>query len=206
MSLNRNRRWGVKGAEAPLGPPGPLGSRGYPWAPFLSLGRHPAGPYVFHFSSFAKGYQHSSKWKLLQLVVANANFRLASFSKYLPIHNNLPREIAFHSKWLQNNPKWPWAQSLPRAPKAPLAPPGSPWLPLAPVGTVGSPPVGCPWVPLGPLSLPLASLGSPWVPSQGIGTLLKRRKGVSRVWWRSGFTGERILGRRHARKRIWIVF
>ena len=142
MSLNRNRRWGVKGAEAPLGPPGPLGSLGYPWAPFLSLGRHPAGPYVFHFSSFAKGYQHSSKWKLLQLVVANANFRLASFSKYLPIHNNLPREIAFHSKWLQNNPKWP------------------PWLPLAPVGTVGSPPVVCPWVPLGPLSLPLASLGS----------------------------------------------
>ena len=28
-SLNKNRRWGVKGAEAPLGPPGPLGSRGY---------------------------------------------------------------------------------------------------------------------------------------------------------------------------------
>ena len=147
MSLNRNRRWGVKGAEAPLGPPGPLGSRGYPWAPFLSLGRHPAGPYVFHFSSFAKGYQHSSKWKLLQLVVANANFRLASFSKYLPIHNNLPREIAFHSKWLQNNPKWPWAQSLPRAPKAPLAPLGSPWPP---------------WVPLGPL--PLVALGFLWVP------------------------------------------
>ena len=151
------------------------------------------------------------EWKLLQLVVANANFRLASFSKYLPIHNNLPREIAFHSKWLQNNPKWPWAHSLPRAPKAPLAPLGSPWLPLAPlgspwlplapVGTVGSPPVGCPWVPLGPLSLLLASLGSPWVPSR---TLLKRRKGVSRLWWRSGFTGERKLGRRHARKRIWI--
>ena len=30
VSLNKNRRWGVKGAEAPLGPPGPLGSRGYP--------------------------------------------------------------------------------------------------------------------------------------------------------------------------------
>ena len=157
MSLNRNRRWGVKGAEAPLGPPGPLGSLGYPWAPFLSLGRHPAGPYVFHFSSFAKGYQHSSKWKLLQLVVANANFRLASFSKYLPIHNNLPREIAFHSKWLQNNPKWPRAHSLPRAPKAPLAPLGSPWLPLAPLGSPWPP-----WVPLGPL--PLVALGFLWVP------------------------------------------
>ena len=145
MSLNRNRRWGVKGAEAPLGHPSPLGSLGYPWAPFLSSGRHPAGPYVFHFSSFAKGYQHSSKWKLLQLVVANANFRLASFSKYLPIHNNLPREIAFHSKWLQNNSKLP------------LAPLGSPWLPLAPLGSPWPP-----WVPLGPL--PLVALGFLWVP------------------------------------------
>ena len=63
--------------------------------------------------------------------------------------------------------------------------------------------------PRGPIppSVPLGTLGFPWVPlgpPQGIGTLLKRRKGVSRVWWRSGFTGERILGRRHARQRIWI--
>ena len=76
---------------------------------------------------------------------------------------------------------------------------------VAPRGPVGPSPQGRRRRP----SVPLGTLGFPWVPlgpPQGIGTLLKRRKGVSRVWWRSGFTGERILGRRHARKRIWIVY
>ena len=152
MSLNRNRRWGVKGAEAPLGPPGPLGSLGYPWAPFLSLGRHPAGPYVFHFSSFAKGYQHSSKWKVLQLVVANANFRLAS-------QNIFPFIITFHAKLLSirngfriipNGPGPIPSQGRRRRPWLL----GSPWLPLAPLG-----PRGYRWVPS--RWLPLVSFGSP---------------------------------------------
>ena len=76
-----------------------------------------------------------------------------------------------------------WLRYNPKGPRGPIPPRA----PKAPLDTLGHP-----WVPLGP--------------PQGIGTLLKRRKGVSRVWWRSGFTGERILGRRHARKRIWIVF
>ena len=90
--------------------------------------------------------------------------------------NNHPIETGFHSEWLRYNPKEPRG-------------------PIPPKGAEGA--LRYPWAPWGPL-------GSPWAPPQGIGTLLKRRKGVSRVWWRSGFTGERILGRRHARQRIWI--
>ena len=51
--------------------------------------------------------QVALQWKLLQLVVTSANSRLAFFSECLSIRNNLPFEIAFHSKWLRNNPKWP---------------------------------------------------------------------------------------------------
>ena len=84
--------------------------------------------------------------------------RLVFFSERLYIRNNLPFEIAFHSKWLRNNPKWP---------HGPIPSQGRrrrPWVPLAPLGTLGSPPLGSPWVPLGPLGLPLPPLGSPWFP------------------------------------------
>ena len=105
------------------------------------------------------------------------SIRTASLRKEWPsLRKYLPVETGFHSEWLRYNPK---------GPRGPIPPHGRRRRPSVPLGTLGFP-----WVPLGP--------------PQGIGTLLKRRKGVSRVWWRSGFTGERILGRRHARKRIWI--
>ena len=92
------------------------------------------------------------------MVVSLANFRLALSSECLPIRNNLPFEMAFDSKWLRNNPKWP---------HGPIPPQGRrrrPWVPLAPLG---SPPLGSPWIPLGPLGspwVPLGPLGFPWVP------------------------------------------
>ena len=49
--------------------------------------------------------------------------RLAFFSERLYIRNNLPFEIAFHSKLLRNNLKWPHG---PIPSKAPLGPRGSP--------------------------------------------------------------------------------
>ena len=141
--------------------------------------------------------QVTLQWKLVQLVVTSANSRLAFFSEGRSIRNNLPFEIAFHSKWLRNNPKWPHgpipSQGRRRRPWVPLGPLGSPWVPLGPLGSPWVPlgPLGSPWVPLGPLgplgSLwvplgPIGSLGSlwacPWVPlgplgspPQGIGTL-----------------------------------
>ena len=117
----------------------------------------------------------------MQLVVSLANFRLALSSECLPIRNNLPFEMAFDSKWLRNNPKWPhgtippqgrrrrpWVPLAPLGP-LPLGPLGSPWVPLGSLGSpwvplapLGSPPLGSPWVPLGPL-------GSPWVPLGPLG-------------------------------------
>ena len=81
------------------------------------------------------------------------------------VRNNLPFEIAFHSKWLRSNPKWPHGPILSQGRRR------RPWVPLAPLGTLGSPPLGFLWVPLASPCLPLGPLGSPWVPLVPLGPL-----------------------------------
>ena len=39
------------------------------------------------------------------MFVTSANYRLTFLSECLRIRNSLPFEIAFHSKWLRNNPR-----------------------------------------------------------------------------------------------------
>ena len=123
----------------------------------------------------------------------------------------------------------PFPQGRRRRPWVPLGPLDSPWVPLGPFGPLvpfGSPWVlwgpigslwGLPWVPLAPPPFgspwfrrgPLGSLwGSPWPlplpPPQGSAPCRVDKRASRKFGGGTNFAGESILGRRHARKRIWI--
>ena len=87
-----------------------------------------------------------------------------------------------------------------------------PWVPLGPFGS--------PWVPLGPFGPPWPprSWGSPGVPggvgwgwgpwgafgSKGSAPCRSEKRASRKLGGGADSAGENILGRRHARKRIWI--
>ena len=91
-------------------------------------------------------------------------------------------------------------RNLPRSGRAPLVPFGPLWVPLAP----WPPSPG----PLGPLGS-LGGLGWGWGPwgafgSKGSAPCRSEKRASRKLGGGADSTGERILGRRHARKRIWI--
>ena len=124
--------------------------------------------------------------------------------------------ITIHSKWhsIRNGfgitPKGPMGPSPPRAPKAPLGPLGTPRVPLGPLGPLGFPWPPSPWalwVPLGPLG----GLGWGWGPwgafgSKGSAPCRSEKRASRTLGGGADSAGENILGRRHARKRIWIFW
>ena len=96
----------------------------------------------------------------------------------------------------------------------PLGPLWSPWDPFGPLGSLGSP-----WVPLAPLGPlpwalwvplgPLGGLGWGWGPwgafgSKGSAPCRSEKRASRTLGGGADSAGENILGRRHARKRIWI--
>ena len=127
------------------------------------------------------------------------------FGPRLSFWSGLPFVITLHSKWLSIRngfgitPKGPMGPSPPRAPKAPLGPLGPlgfPWPPL---------PLWALWVPLGPLG----GLGWGWGPwgafgSKGSAPCRSEKRASRTLGGGADSAGENILGRRHARKRIWI--
>ena len=105
--------------------------------------------------------------------------------------------ITIHSKWhsIRNG-----FGITPKGPMGPSRALGSPW---DPSGPLWSPWV--PWVPLGSLG----SLGFPWAPwgavgSKGSAPCRSEKRASRTLGGGADSAGENILGRRHARKRIWI--
>ena len=115
--------------------------------------------------------------------------------------------MAFHSEWLRNNPKGPHGPIPPKGAEGAL---GSPW------------PLGSPWVPLTPpwppSPFPPGPSGSPGVPGgfgggwgpwgpfgpKGSAPCRSEKRASRTLGGGADSAGENILGRRHARKRIWI--
>ena len=97
----------------------------------------------------------------------------------------------------------PSPQGRRRRPWDPLGPFWCPWVPLAPLGPL--PPLGL-WV-LGSLG----GLGWGWGPwgafgSKGSAPCRSEKRTSRTLGGGADSAGENILGRRHARKRIWIHF
>ena len=141
--------------------------------------------------------QVALQWKLLQLVVTSANSRF---------RNVFPFVITFHSKLLSIRngfgitPKGPMGPFLPKGAEGALGSLGSPypfvapWAPFGPLGPLGS--HGSPWVPWVPLG--------PWVPPKVSAPCRSENRASRKLGGGADSAEENILGRRHARKRIWI--
>ena len=121
--------------------------------------------------------------------------------------NGLPFVNTFQSKWLSIR------NGFGITPKGPMGPPPPPQCPQGAEGALGSP-----WPPpsLGPLDPP-GSLGvrvgwgwgwGPWgaFGSKGSAPCRSEKRASRTLGGGADSAGENILGRRHARKRIWIGF